>query len=54
MNTEVLDQQQIWQDIAGTLQEHFLGNAYRGWLRFLSLKDLGGKGRLSCSNTIHP
>ena len=48
MSTETLDQQQIWNDIAPTLQEIFGESTYRGWLKFLTFEeDLGGKVILS-------
>lgn len=48
MSTDVLDQQQVWQDVSASLQEVFGENAYRGWLKFLTFEeDLGGKVVLS-------
>lgn len=48
MSTDALDQRQIWQDIAPTLQDIFGDSAYRGWLKFLTFEeDLDGKVILS-------
>ena len=48
MNTQVLDQQEIWEDISASLQDVFGENAYRGWLKFLVFEeDLGSKIVLS-------